>query len=78
MCIFAVAAVVYVCMYAAGHGKECVTEMVRVKSADSPVSAMAGTKTPSQGTGVCEITFQHIKSGHHDSVLFLRVSWRWE
>ena len=30
--------------YAAGHRKECVTEMVRVESADSPLSAMAGVK----------------------------------
>ena len=43
--------------YAAGHRKECVTEMVRVKSTDSPLSAMAGVKAPLQGTGVCEITF---------------------
>ena len=47
----------YVCIvsYAAGHGKECVTEMVRVQSADSPLSAMARIKAPPQGTG--EITF---------------------
>ena len=57
VCISGVAAVVYVCMYTAGHRRECVTEMVRVKSADSPLSAMAGVKAPSQGTGVCEITF---------------------
>ena len=42
--------------YAAGHRKECVTEMVRVKSTDSPWSAMAGIKAPPRGTGVCEIT----------------------
>ena len=28
-------------------------EMVRVESTDSPLSAMAGVKTPPQGTGVC-------------------------
>ena len=44
-------------LYAAGHGKECVTEMVRVEFADFPLSAMAGVKTPPQGTCVCEITF---------------------
>ena len=45
--------------YAAGHGKECVTEMVRVESTDSHLSAMAGAKAPLQGTGVhvCEIMF---------------------
>ena len=49
----------YVCIvsYAAGHGKECVTKMVRVESAGSPFSAMTGVKAPPQGTGVCEITF---------------------
>jgi len=49
---------VHVCIVlcAAGHGKECVTEMVRVESTDSPLSAMAGVKAPPQGTGVCEIT----------------------
>ena len=50
---FAVAAVVHmfvyiVVSYAAGHRKECVTEMVRVKSTDSPLSAMAVVKTPPQ------------------------------
>ena len=33
------------------------TEMVRVESADSPLSAMAEVKAPPQGTGVCEIMF---------------------
>ena len=46
-----------VVLYTAGHGKECVTEVVRVESADSPLSAMAGVKAPPQGTSVCEITF---------------------
>ena len=46
----------YAYFYAAGHRKECVTEMVRVESTDSPLSAMAGVKAPPQGTGVCEIT----------------------
>ena len=55
--------------YAAGHGKECVTEMVRVESAYSPLSAMAGVKAPPQGTGVCKITFM---SSHHVSVAFRR------
>ena len=41
----------------AGHGNECVTEMVRVESKDSPLSAMAGVKAPPQGIGVCEVTF---------------------
>ena len=36
---FAVAVVVCIVSYAAGHGKECVTEMVRVESTDSPLSA---------------------------------------
>jgi len=42
--LFAEAVVVHVCIvsYAAGHGKECVMEMVRVESADSPLSAMVG------------------------------------
>ena len=49
----------YVCiiLYAAGHGKECVTEMVSVESADSPLSAMAGVKAPPRGTGVCKTMF---------------------
>ena len=66
----------YVCIvsYTAGHRKECVTEVVRVKSADFPLSAIAGVKAPLRGTGVREITFQHIKSGHHDSVPSLRVN----
>ena len=58
--------------YDAGHGKECVTEMVRVESTDSPLSAMAVVKAPPRGTGVCEITFSHIKSSDHDSVPFLQ------
>ena len=61
MCIIsAVAVVVYVCIvsYAAGHGKECVTEIVRVKSTDSPLSATAVVKTPPQGTGVCILACQ--------------------
>ena len=53
LCMF----VFIVVSYAAGRGKECVTEMVRVESADSPLSATAGVKDPPQGTGVCEITF---------------------
>ena len=61
MCISALAAVVhmfvFIASYAAGHRKECVTEVVRVQSADSPLSAMAGVKTPPQGRGVCEIMF---------------------
>ena len=28
----------------AGHGNECVTEMVRVESTESPLSAMAGVQ----------------------------------
>ena len=52
-CVF----VYIVVSYAGGHRKECVTEMVRVKSTDSPLSAMAMVKAPPQGTGVCEITF---------------------
>ena len=50
----------FVCIvsYAAGHIKECVTEMVRVKSTDSPLSATAGVKTPPQGTGVCILACQ--------------------
>ena len=49
VCFFAVAVVVHlfvyiVASYTEGHGKECVTEMVRVESADSPLSAMAGVK----------------------------------
>ena len=50
------------------------TEIVRVESADSHFSAMAGVKTPPQGTGncVCEIMFYHIKSSDHDSVPFLQ------
>ena len=49
MCFFAVAAVVHlfvyiVASYTEGHGKECLMEMVRVESADSPLSAMAGAK----------------------------------
>ena len=32
-------------------------EMVRVQSADFPLSAMAGAKAPPQGTGECEIMF---------------------
>ena len=52
-CFFAEAVVVnmfvsIVVSYAAGHGKECVTEIVRVKSIDSPLSAMAVVKTPPQ------------------------------
>ena len=61
MCIiFAVAVVVHVCivLYAAGHGKECVTEIVRVESTDSPLSATAVVKTPLQGTGVCILACQ--------------------
>ena len=42
------------CLYAAGHGKECVTEIVRVESTNSPLSAIAA---PPQGTGVCENMF---------------------
>ena len=62
VCIFAVAAVVHmfvfiVVSYAAGHGRECVVEVFRVKSADSPLSAMAVVKVPPQGKGECEITF---------------------
>ena len=33
------------------------TEMVRVESSDSPLSAMAVVEAPPQGTGVCEIMF---------------------
>ena len=33
-----------ICSYTEGHRKECVTEMVRVKSADSTLSAIAGVK----------------------------------
>ena len=60
----------YVCIvaYAAGHGKECVTEMVRVESTDSPLSATVVVKTPPQGTGVCILA---VKSCHHVSVAFL-------
>ena len=43
--------------YAAGHGKECVAEMVRVESTDSHLSATAVVKAPPRGTGECEITF---------------------
>ena len=50
---FAVAVVVHMFVLFAGHRKECVTEMVRVESTDSPLSAMAGVKAPPQGTGVC-------------------------
>ena len=39
MRFFAVAVVVCIVSYAAEHSKECVTEMVRVKSTDSPLSA---------------------------------------
>ena len=52
MCIFAVAAVVYVFVhvfivsYAARHGEECVKEVVRVESTDSSLSAMAVVKAP--------------------------------
>ena len=46
-----------VVLYAAGRGKECVTEMVRVESADSPLSATAVVKAPPRGTGECEIMF---------------------
>ena len=60
MCIFAVAPVVHMIVFvvsdAAGHGKECVMEVIRVESADSPLSAMAGAKGL-PGTGVCEIMF---------------------
>ena len=41
---------------AAGHGKECVTEVVRVESTDSPLSATAVVKAL-PGTDVCEIMF---------------------
>ena len=44
-CIF----VLIVVLYEAGHGKEHVMEMVRVKSANSPLSAMAMVKAPPQG-----------------------------
>ena len=43
--------------YAAEHRKECVTEMVRVKSAYFPLSATAVVKAPPRGTGECEVTF---------------------
>ena len=66
VCISAMAAVVhmfvFIVLYAAGHRKECVTEMVRVESADSSLSATAVVKTPPQGTGVCVLA---VKSCHH-------------
>ena len=60
---YAVAAVVHVFVfivvsYAAGHGKECVTEMVRVESAYSPLSATAVVKAPPRGKGVCILACQ--------------------
>ena len=48
------------------------TEMVRVKSVDSSLSATAVVEAPPQGTGVCESTFWHVKSYHRDSVTFLQ------
>ena len=51
-CIF----VLLVVSYEAGHGKS-VMEMVRVKSANSPLSATTMVKAPPRGTGVYEITF---------------------
>ena len=55
--LFAVAVVVHLFrMEQVTEG--CVTEMVRVKSADSPLSATAGVKTPPQGTGVCILACQ--------------------
>ena len=64
---YAVAAVVHmfvyiVVSYAAGHRKECVTEMVRVKSTDSSLSATAVVKTPPQGTSVCILACQVMSS----------------
>ena len=56
VCIFCCScSCAYVCivLYAAGHRKECVAEVVRVESADSPLSATAEVKAPPQGTGVC-------------------------
>ena len=46
MCISSVAVVVHMFVFivvtcTAGHGKECVMDMVMVESADSPLSAMA-------------------------------------
>ena len=48
---------IFIVSYAAEHGKEHVAEMVRVNSADSPLSAMAMVKAPPRGTGVCEGMF---------------------
>ena len=56
-------------LYTAGHGKECVTEIVRVESADSPLSAMAVVKTPPQGTGIMHSSL----SSHVIMFLFLSL-----
>ena len=53
LCFF----VFIVVSYTAGHEKECVMEVVRVESADSPLSVMVVVEAHPQGTGVCEITF---------------------
>ena len=54
---------------AARHGKECVTEVVRIEFADSPLSATVLVKAPPQGTGVhvCEIISSHV-------IIFLLLS----
>ena len=66
MCIFTVAAVVHMFVWFRMQqgtigvhvcDRDGQTEMVRVESTDSPLSATAVVKAPPQGTGVCEITF---------------------
>ena len=63
VCIFAVAAVVYILvLYTARHRQEYVMEVVRVESAESPLTATAVVKAPPRGTGVhvCEIISSHV------------------
>ena len=59
--------IICIVSYAAGHGKERVTEVVRVESADSPLSATAMVKAPPRGTGICESLLCHV-------IMFLLLS----
>ena len=44
------------CCFTCSRAEKGVGQMVRVKSTDSPLSAMAVVKAPPRGTGVCKIT----------------------